>query len=247
MTLFQHQQTCTGGEWGKTHCAVYVEGAAHWCTFWWGARLHLDREDIDGITTRSSSWSRRDGRRTRPMWDQPHISSSSGRRRSHPPPRRPRRASGRQHYHGRWGWTWVGNYTFLRLSRHPWGLMWSYHSGGGEENYPDWSNGAVGRRLRRGLRKEGYHIPGHSPTMQGQRGIAAWEEAAESASVEELSWKPGEDGQWLAIIADPPTGGYGSGSKRQRKFGRHVTVSSPGWKLESQDSDWWCKHRGFFT
>ncbi len=155
MTLFQHQKTCTGGEWGKTHCAVYVEGAAHWCTFWWGARLHLAREDIDGITTRSSSWSRRDGRRTRPMWDQPHISSSSGRRRSHPPPRRPRRASGRQHYHGRWGWTWVGNYTFQRLSRHPWGLMWSYHSGGGVDNYPDWSNGAVGRRLWRGPRKEG--------------------------------------------------------------------------------------------
>lgn len=48
---------------------------------------------------------------------------------------------------------------------------------------------------------------------------------------EELSWKPVEDGQRLAIVADPPTGGHcGLGSNHPMNVGCHLTSSSPGQK-----------------
>ncbi len=49
MTLFQHQQICTGEEWRRTHRAGYVEGEARWLTYWRDARPHLARGDIDAV------------------------------------------------------------------------------------------------------------------------------------------------------------------------------------------------------
>lgn len=46
---------------------------------------------------------------------------------------------------------------------------------------------------------------------------------------QELSWQPRDDGQWLVITANPPTGGSdGSWSKHSRKIGCHLMTSSPG-------------------
>lgn len=81
-TPFQGQQNCTGRKWGRTYCASCVQGELHWRTYWRVARPPLSRGHTDGITIRSSeywrtSWGQSDIKSVRPMWDQPHPSSSS--------------------------------------------------------------------------------------------------------------------------------------------------------------------------
>lgn len=93
-------------------CASYVEGEAHWCTYWQDVRLCLAREDTDaGFMILSSKhwltpWSRR-GKKKKPIPTrvQCHLSSSSGRERSHIPPKRPRKAPCRKHREA-WGQSW---------------------------------------------------------------------------------------------------------------------------------------------
>ncbi len=78
MTPYQFKQTCTDGEWERTHCVDYVRKEACWCIYWQGA-LHLTREDTDGTMTRSSehwlkSWGRKDGKSIRWTQKKPHPS-----------------------------------------------------------------------------------------------------------------------------------------------------------------------------
>lgn len=144
----------------------------------------------------------------KPMCEQRVPSSSSGRGRDHHPPRRPRRASCRQHHHGRWGWTWELKCNFpqgcpnvseacslARIRRWNWSLW---------------------RWMRGALREESHQVSGPGPTIQGQSmGIAGEEDSCpwvlesnweSHLLAQELNWEPGEEQSSVAITTDPLTG-----------------------------------------